>query len=96
MNVQYTVREIVKFFFKDEKKSIIYRCSFEDQKEIQRFHKFSRWFINDDFNKCLIKMDGIIKKEYNYYTSFIYHKNNVNSVFIEALFMNTVKEYNEK
>lgn len=41
-------------------------------------------------------MDGIIKKEYNYYTSFIYHKNNVNSVFIEALFMNTVKEYNEK
>lgn len=94
IDTQYAIREIVKHFFEDTQRTIIYLCTFEDKKEIKRFKKFNRWLENDDFNVNLVKLDGVIGEIY--FTSIIYHKNNKLSKKILEIFKLSIDNFNSK
>lgn len=97
METNKAIREIVKYFFQDEQKVMIYLCDSNDEKGILRHRKFNSWFEKDDFNKHLIKLDGIIDSDGElFFTSIICHKNNIAKNDIEVIYKESITELSSK
>lgn len=96
LQTQKTIQEIIKHFFNDTQRSIIYLCSFEDEKADIRFKKFHRWFCNDIFSEHLTKIDGIIYSEIDYFSSLIVHNKNLQKKHLQKTYLQMVHNLNHK
>lgn len=76
-NVSCTINQIIFDFFSNFQNVIIYICSDDDKKEVQRFNAFNRWYQNSNHKDMIEKIDNVIDlKEKKLYTSLMIHKEN--------------------
>ena len=82
--VSKTIENIIERFFYKIENSLIYICSDDNEKAIQRHKIFDRWYKKSEFKKVVVKIDNIINIKIDklniqkLYTSFIFHKDNPN------------------
>ena len=80
--VSRTVEDIIERFFQHEENSLIYICSDDNEKAVQRHKIFNRWYQNSSYKDKVKKIDNVISIEIegkdfqNLYTSFLFHINN--------------------
>jgi hypothetical protein len=99
--VAKTIDDIIKSFFKNAQNSLIYVCSEDEEKAKVRFTVFDRWYWNSTFNKFVTKIDNIINVEvngrnYQLYTSLLYHNENPNIENILATYSSIEEVLNAK
>ena len=76
-NVSATVRNIIVDFLQNNLNSIIYFCSYFDEKERQRFNAFNRWYEHSTVQDKISKFDNLVKiEDILLYTSLIINNNN--------------------
>lgn len=82
--VSKTIETIVELFFYKVENSLIYVCSDSKDKAELRHKVFSRWYENSKHKDSIIKKDNIIVVDIGkgevqkIYTSFMFHKQNIN------------------
>lgn len=82
--VSKTIEDIIEQFFHRIENSLVYVCSNDDEKAIQRHKIFDRWYKNSQYKEFVVKIDNIINIKIDQiniqklYTSFMFHKNNPN------------------
>ncbi|MBU3663321.1 MAG: hypothetical protein FGM41_09020 [Bacteroidetes bacterium] len=82
--VSKTIEDIIERFFQKIENSLIYVCSDDNEKAIQRHKIFDRWYRKSEHKSHVMKIDNIItiKIDENnvqkLYTSFLFHTNNPN------------------
>lgn len=80
--VSKTIENIIERFFQKVENSLIYICSDDNEKAIQRHKIFDRWYKKSEHKKNVMKIDNIITVEIDsqnvqkLYTSFLFHINN--------------------
>lgn len=80
--VSKTIENIIERFFQKEENSLIYICSDDNEKAIQRHKIFDRWYKKSEHKNHVRKIDNIITIEIDaqniqkLYTSFLFHTNN--------------------
>lgn len=81
--VSKTIEHIIERFFQKTENALIYVCSDEDEKARIRHEIFDRWYRNSDYKNWIVKIDNIMKfniknEIQKLYTSFLFHKQNLN------------------
>lgn len=85
--VSVTIKNIIMDFLHNQKNSILYFCSYFDQKELKRFNTFNRWYEYSETKDHINKIDNLIKIEnVLFYTSLILHEKNPQKKEIIELF----------
>lgn len=80
--VSKTIENIIERFFQKAENSLIYICSDDNEKAIQRHKIFDRWYKKSEHKNYVRKIDNIITIEIDaqniqkLYTSFLFHTNN--------------------
>jgi len=80
--VSKTIEDIIERFFQKKENSLIYVCSDNNEKAIQRHKIFNRWYKNSEHQNSVKKIDNIITLEIDalnvqkIYTSFLFHIDN--------------------
>lgn len=80
--VSKTIENIIERFFQKAENSLIYICSNDNEKAIQRHKIFDRWYKKSEHKNYVRKIDNIITIEIDaqniqkLYTSFLFHTNN--------------------
>lgn len=84
LTVSKTIEHLIEQFFKKVENALIYVCSDDDEKALKRFKTFERWYKNSQHKNSITKLDNVIvvtnekRKVQKIYTSFIFHKQNIN------------------
>ena len=78
--VSMTIDLIIHDFFSNIENALIYVCSNDKGKEVQRFKSFNRWYVRSPNKSMVIKVDNRIQLEEGMiiYTSLLCHKDNPN------------------
>lgn len=81
--VAKTIEHVIERFFQKTENALIYVCSDEDEKAAVRHKIFDRWYQNSDYKDWIVKIDNIMKfniknEIQKLYTSFLFHKQNLN------------------
>lgn len=81
--VSKTIEHIIERFFQKTENALIYVCSDEDERARIRHEIFDRWYRNSDYKNWIVKIDNIMKfniknEIQKLYTSFLFHKQNLN------------------
>lgn len=81
--VSKTIEHIIERFFQKTENALIYICSDEDERARIRHEIFDRWYRNSDYKNWIVKIDNIMKfniknEIQKLYTSFLFHKQNLN------------------
>lgn len=80
--VAKTIEDIIERFFRKIENSLIYVCSDDNEKAIQRQKIFDRWYKNSEYRRFVLKIDNILTVEIDVdnvqklYTSFLFHRDN--------------------
>lgn len=80
--VSKTIEDIIERFFHKVENSLIYVCSDDNEKAIQRHKIFDRWYKKSKHKNSVMKIDNIItieidaKNVQKFYTSFLFHTDN--------------------
>jgi hypothetical protein len=80
--VSKTIEDIIERFFHKVENSLIYVCSDDNEKAIQRHKIFDRWYKKSEHKNSVMKIDNIITIEIDaqnvqkLYTSFLFHTDN--------------------
>ena len=80
--VSKTIEDIIERFFQKVENSLIYICSDDNEKAIQRHKIFDRWYKKSKHKSYVTKIDNIITVEIEpenvqkLYTSFLFHIDN--------------------
>lgn len=80
--VSKTIEDIIERFFFRVENSLIYVCSDDNEKAIQRHKIFDRWYKKSEHRKKVMKIDNIITVSIDkhnvqkLYTSFLFHTDN--------------------
>lgn len=80
--VAKTIEDIVERFFQKVENSLIYICSDDHEKAIQRHKIFDRWYRKSQYKNIVMKIDNIItvnideQNVQKLYTSFMFHIDN--------------------
>ncbi len=80
--VSKTIEDIIERFFQKVENSLIYVCSDDNEKEIQRHKIFDRWYKKSEHKSHVTKIDNIITVQIDaqniqkLYTSFLFHTDN--------------------
>lgn len=77
--VSKTIEDIIEKFFRNIDNSLIYVCIDNDEKGKLRFEIFNRWYKNSKHQEYILKIDNVFQFQTNkIYTSFMFHKSNLN------------------
>ncbi|GEN76632.1 DUF6169 family protein [Chryseobacterium hagamense] len=81
--VSKTIEHIIERFFQKTENALIYVCSDEDERARIRHEIFDMWYRNSDYKNWIVKIDNIMKfniknEIQKLYTSFLFHKQNLN------------------
>lgn len=72
--IKATVYEIIRDFFADQRKCVLYMCDNGDEKSACRHRKFSIWHSSSPYKDQIKKRDNVIKGEHDpVYSSILYH-----------------------
>ncbi len=80
--VSKTIEDIIERFFQKVENSLIYLCSDDNEKAIQRHKIFDRWYRKSEHRSYVKKIDNIITIEIDgqnvqkLYTSYLFHIDN--------------------
>ena len=80
--VSKTIEDIIERFFHKVENSLIYVCSDDNEKAMQRHKIFDRWYKKSEHKSSVMKIDNIITVEIDaenvqkLYTSFLFHRDN--------------------
>jgi Family of unknown function (DUF6169) len=80
--VSKTIEDIIERFFCRVENSLIYVCSDDNEKAIQRHKVFDRWYKKSEHRKMVMKIDNVITVSIDkhnvqkLYTSFLFHTDN--------------------
>jgi len=100
--VSKTIEDIIDRFFQKIDNSLIYICSTENDKAKKRHEIFNRWYKKSKYHEVIIKIDKIIhvsinkSESQNLFTSFIFHKQNLNAEKLIKIYDQIEKTLNEE
>lgn len=94
--VELTIAEVIKTFFERNDRLILYTCDDSDGKESARDRKFNHWFIKNNTDHQLIKLDKKITVENKIlYNTLIFKSNTPHSANIENSFHSLCEEFSK-
>ncbi len=100
--VSKTIEHLIERFFRKIENSLIYICSDGNEKAKKRHEVFNRWYEKSIHKEVIIKIDNIISFPINVnekqkiFTSFMFHKKNINFEKLIGIYNQLEKVLNEE